>query len=279
MLWTFPSNPPAYVFAEDKVGDDQKLILDAVYRDAFESDPQAVVQASQIRAFAAPLLLALVLHVLTSKLSELARHAPGSSLGTADLSQIKAGLQRLRDRAAATADGDRTAYIGAAVDETARILRMFRGVAGAGRYEAIGSTILSQISADPHNATSGLPEFATALGLLGLGEADGYWTVSRADPVAPESGAATVTNGKGPQRVFFVANQEAALKLDGVISDSEPDAVVVCSTRVTPRRVRSPHRSLPGGTTPTRWVGVRALLEEAPNLAELRRRFREEAVL
>lgn len=285
MAWTWPSHPPAYVFAEDQVGDDQRLILADVYREAYDADPDVVTEAAQIRAFAKPLLLALVLHVLGTKLAVLAGQAQGATLNAAEMAALAGGLQVLRDRTAATigsTPNERKAFIRQAVDETARVMRMFRGAGGAGTYEPLGTGIVSQIPGDPNNATSGLPELAIALGLLGLGEAEGAWTVERADPTLPANGSTTVTPAAGTaQRIFLVANHEAALKLqvDGVIADDEPDAVVVCSTRVAARPVRSPRRSLRGSGSITRWVGVRTLLEEAPDLAGLRRRFREEAVL
>jgi hypothetical protein len=285
MAWTWPSHPPAYVFAEDQVGDDQRLILADVYRDAYDANPDVVTEAAQIRAFAKPLLIALVLHVLNAKLATLAGHAPGGTLTGPEIAQLAEGLRRFRDRMAAAVGADRdarNAFVRQAVGESARVLRMFRGTTGAGAYEALGGGIVSQIAGDPNNGTSGLPELAIALGLLGLGEAEGAWTMERADPALPANGSTTVTPTAGTaQRIFLVANQEAALKLqvDGVIADDEPDAVVVCSTRVVARPVRSPRRTLPGSGSSTRWVGVRTLLEEAPDLAGLRRRFREEAIL
>lgn len=217
MAWLWPSHPPAYVFAEDVVGDDQRIILGSVYRDAYD------------------------------------------------------------------ADGDRTVYVRALVAETARALRILRGTSGGpGAYEALSTHIVSQIPADPNNGTSGLPELATALGLLGLGEARADWTVGRADPSTPANGSLTVTPAGGTaQRVFFVANQEAdlALHMSGAVGDNDPDAVIIFSTSPGRRARRSPRRSWRTADAATRRVGIRTLLGEALDVAELSRRFREEAVL
>jgi hypothetical protein len=283
MKWTWPSHPPAYVFAEDVVGDDQKVILNAVYREAYDADPDAVAQSAHIRAFAKPLLVALVLEVLRRKLVALARCAQAPNLTPADHDDIEAGLTVVRDRLAASADGDRTVFMRALVAESARAVRMMRAAhTSNGTYEPLGIQTANQIPADPGNATSGLPELATVLGLLGLGERDGHWALERADPVAPLNGSARVTpTGSAPQRVFFVANQEAALQLHmaGIVGADDPDAVVVYSTAPEPRPTRSPHARRRTGIPATRRVGLRPLLRDAPNLAELRRRFRTEAVL
>ncbi len=64
------------------------------------------------------------------------------------------------------------------------------------------------------------------------------------------------------------------------VRDDEPDVVIVYSTAPAPRQPRSP-RSAPGrtGARATREVGVRSLLRDSSSLAELKMRFREEAVL
>lgn len=282
MKWAWPSHPPAYVFAEDVVGDDQKVILNAVYREAYDANPDAVAQAAHVRAFAKPLLVGLLLDVLRRKLVALARCATAPGLAPADRDDLEAGLAVLRDRLAAGADGDRTVFIRALVAETARAVRMMRTPASIGTYEPLGIQTVNQIPADPGNATSGLPELASGLALLGLGEADGLWAIERADPAAALNGAARLTpTGGAPQRIFFVANQEAALQLHiaGIVGENDPDAVIVYSTAPETRATRSPHARRRTGVPATRRVGLRPLLRDAADLAELRRRFRTEAVL
>jgi hypothetical protein len=290
MGWVWPSNPPAYVFAEDKVGDEQTAILKSVYKTAFDADPESIITASQIRAFAKPLLLALVLDVLFRKMAAILRCAPTGTLSIAGHRALDEGLRRLRDRIAAAGDGDRTSYVRGLTRELARGLRLFRTGRpdGAGAYEALGAHTVSQISTDPQLGVSGLPELGTVLGLLGLGDAERDWAVQRADPTTPLNGAVSVVSDGKTHRLFFVANQEASLKLysSGVVRDDESDALIIYSTTPTARLTRSPRisrRSLDPKTglppPTTRKVGVRALLEETSDLAVLRRRFREEAVL
>ena len=143
---------------------------------------------------------------------------------------------------------------------------------------------MDQIAGDPSLATSGLPELAVALGVLGVGEAEGKWTIARADPGQPTSGAlqVTPTGGTVAQRLFFVANTEAALQLKAadIVRDDEPDVVIVYSTAPAPRQPRSSRSALGRtGARATREVGIRSLLRDSNSLAELKMRFREEAVL
>jgi len=285
MPWNWPSHPPAYVFAEETVGDDQRAMLASVYREAFDNDAAAIVVASQIRAFAKPLLVALVLDTLFLKLMALSRCAPAPNLTHADHQRLDAGIRALRDRLASAADGDRTVFVRTLAAESARVLRILRTgrATGVGTYEPLGVHAVDQISVDPNNSTSGLPEFAVALGILGLGETEGRWIVERANSTVPAHGAAVIAPSSGgpKQRVFFVANQEAALQLhlSGAVGDTDPDAVIVYSITLGRRPTRSPRADRRTGGSTTRRVGIRALLEEAADLSELQRRFREEAVL
>jgi hypothetical protein len=285
MPWDWPSHPPAYIFAEETVGEDQLAILASVYREAFDDDPAAIVAASQIRAFAKPLLVALVLDMLCRKLAALLRRAVARNLKSADHQILELGLRALRDRLASAADSDRTAYVRALVTETTKVLRMLRigQTAGTGAYEPLGVHTVAQIPVDPSNSTSGLPEFAVALGILGLGETAGHWMLERTKSTAPVRGAVVVAQrgGSPNQRLFFVANQEAALRLhmSGAVGDKDPDAIVVYSTTPGPRPMRSPRARRRTGDPVTRRVGIGGLLEEAADITDLRRRFREEAVL
>ena len=288
MAWDWPSDPPAYVFAEEVLGPDQTTLLKCVYRDAYDANRQAIETGAQIRAFAKPLLTALVLHFLWRKLSVFLQSAPAPHLQPPDFDGLAAALLHLRDRVASLAEPDRLAFIRAFIQETGRALSLFREgrliEPGAPAYRPLGIEPVNQIAGDPSLVTSGLPELAVALGLLGVGEAEGEWTIARADPAQPTSGALQVkpTGGVVAQRLFFVANTEVALqlKLSGLVRDDEPDVVIVYSTAPAPRQPRSP-RLAPGrtGARATREVGIRSLLSDSSSLVELKTRFREEAVL
>ena len=79
MEWTWPVDPPAYVFCEDKLGLDQESLLQNVYQAGYSAATRAAIHdASLIRAYAKPLLSALALYVVFSKLEKLLWSAPGT---------------------------------------------------------------------------------------------------------------------------------------------------------------------------------------------------------
>ncbi len=285
MQWAWPSYPPAYVFAEEVLGQDQKTLLKCVYRDAYETNRQAIEQGAQIRAFAKPLLTALVLHYIWAKLAAFAKLPRTLHLKASDFDALGESLRHLRDRVAAAAETDRLGFVRAFIGNFARALNLFREgrPSHAGTYHPLGIEPVSQIVNSPDLVTSGLPEFAAALGILGLGEQAGNWTIMPSDPAHPDTGVFQITtSGGNAHRLFFVANSAAALQLyqNHIVNDSEPDVVVVYSSGPVIRQPRSPRRA-PGRTgAPTaRKVGVRSLLLDAASLEDLQNRFRQEAVL
>jgi hypothetical protein len=255
-----------------------------VYRDAYDKDPRAIQQSAQFRAFAKPLLVGLVLHVLSTKLAALVRCAHGALLSATEFDRLGSGIRSLRDKLAGYGDVDRTSFIRSIIAEVTRALGMLSGDLTGTRYLGVSIHPLGQISSDPGNNTSGLPELAAVIGILGLGEQAGDWAVHRANPSTPSSGALIVTpaGGATPQRMFFVANTDAALQLNlaGAVTDYDSDAIVMSSTVVAPRPPRSP-RGKKGrtGIVDTRHFSIRPLLGQARDLAEFQRLFRQAATL
>ncbi len=263
MGWSWPSHPPAYMFAEEALGPDQRALLKCVYRTAYDIHGQEIERDAQVRAFAKPLLMALVLNLLCQKLTAHVQQV-SAHLHYADFEILGAGVRTLRDRLAAAAEPDRLVFVQRFVVESARALHLFRAgrlPTGGPKYSPLGVQPIQQIGGDPAVMTSGLPELAAALGVLGLGAAGGDWILGRVDPSGPRAGAVTVTpaGGSVPQRVFFVANVEAALQLyhDGVVNDSEADVVIFYSTAPIPRLPRSPSSARGRtGAVVTREVGI-----------------------
>lgn len=285
MPWQWPCIPPAHVFAEDALGQDQRNILRVVYREAYTTNGPEIEASALFRAFAKPALTALVLHVLFSKLETFARAVNAPSFDVGDYSAIERGLTRLRDRLAISANPDRLAFIRMLVRESVRGISLFRdGMAPSPStaYRALSTSPIHLIATDPSLPTGGVREVAAALGVLGLGDADGTWTVRESDMTSPVAGALTVTTGVGDARVFFAANSAAAVRLEfnSLVSPGDSDAIIIHSTSPVAKMARSPS-SAPGrtGRVGLRDIGMSELLRDAGGVTDLRRRFREEAAL
>jgi hypothetical protein len=286
MPWNWPCIPPAHVFAEDSLGQDQRNILRVVYREAYTTNGPEIESSALFRAFAKPALTGLVLHVLFSKLETFARAVNAPSFDVGDYSAIERGLIRLRDRLAISANPDRLGFIRTLVRASVRGISLFQDGAAnptpSTAYRALSTSPTHMIATDPSLPTSGVRETAAALGLLGLGDADGTWTVRESDMTSPVAGALSVTTGIGDARVFFAANSAAAVRLEfnSLVSPGDSDAIIIHSTSPVAKMPRSPS-SAPGrtGRVGLRDIGMSELLRDAGGVTDLRRRFREEAAL
>jgi SIR2-like domain len=284
MKWPWPGERPSYVFSEDEIGTDQKSILRNVYREAYTPDTSdAISESAVIRAYAKPLLIALVLHVICSKLKKLIELAPGG-LGPSDQQRLHQGVLTLRDMVAATIGADKMAFIRSFIEQSGRAITMFR----EGRapttprsYNPIIPMPVQQIAGDTSLSASGLREAAVAAGILGLGVSAGDWTLNGEDAADPEAGMIRINGVASSAKVFFVINSYSAVWLqhNGHVADAG-GTILIHSHEKTPAMQRSP-RGAPGrtGRSGLREVSISALLNDATNVDELMQRFREEVAV
>jgi len=286
MRWPWPSNPPAYVFSGDTLGQEHLALLRIVYRSDYSAHSTEINRSALIRAYGKPLLAALVLYVLCAKLRAFARQSLAPLLSPSDFDLIETGLIALRNSAASASGSDCLDFVSALVRVTSHGMSLFQEGTSAGphigSYRPLSASPVHHIPMQPGLAAGGMREFAVALGLLGRGTVAGTWTLKVPDPADPTGGVLRVTSSSGTTRVFFAANSGAAVQFEvsGTVSASEPDVVVVHSTApVAPRR-RSPHAA-PGriGRARFRQVGMADLLREARDIRDLERGFRQEALL
>ena len=126
MAWPWPGDRPSYVFSENAMGVDQQGLLRNVYRAAYTpATRQQMMDSALIRAYAKPLLVALVLHVLCSKLRKLIELSPWA-LGAADRQRLHDGVIAVRDLLATAAEPDRLTFIRSLVEQSSRAIMMFR---------------------------------------------------------------------------------------------------------------------------------------------------------
>lgn len=284
MPWPWPGDRPSYVFSGDQIGTDQEILLRNVYRDAYTPAAKANINnGSLIKAYAKPLLVALVLSVTCTKLRSLIDVAPGA-IDTPEKLKLQDGVNALRNHLARFADADRLQFVKIFADHSSRALTMFRdGSAGAAprRYNPVTTIPVHQIAADQGVGASGMSEAAVLAGMLGMGLSQGLWTLENVDVTNPEAGIVRVVTGVASTKVLIAANGRTAVRLqqNGHLVDGD-DAVLVYSSELPATQPRSP-RSAPGrtGHIGLREVSVFDLLHTAANANDLVQRFREAAAI
>jgi hypothetical protein len=156
MPWEWPIDPPAYAFSEDQLGFDQRSLLQNVYRAGYTpASREHIYGKALIRAYAKPLLAALSLHVIFSKLERLLKLAP-SNLRAADRATICAGLKRLRNLLADATDPPLPETVLSAMKQFMRIMAMFHdgdALPGNLRYRPITPRPIQHLAADATLAT------------------------------------------------------------------------------------------------------------------------------
>jgi hypothetical protein len=283
--WKWTDQPPAIVFSAQELGDDQKNVLIGAYGEAdYEAHRNDICEAARLQAYAKPLLLGLLLHVLTAKLEVLAGDAKAANLDQPARDAIAQGIRVLRDRVADAGDPDRPAFARGIAAGLARARHQLQnGVSAAGvqAYFPLDGEPVHRMKNKLALKSSGQREAAVALGLIGLEEQAANWASSVDDPADPRAGALRLTSPNASTRLFFAANDDTVTSLleAGAFDETDNDAVVVCSGRVSERQQRSPSASMRSGAIGPRYVAFGPMLGDATDLNDLRDRFRSEVGL
>jgi hypothetical protein len=286
LAWNWTDEPPAHVFAEDRIGTDQKAILRISYGDQFNPNEPAILNRSCIRAYAKPLLVALVLKTISSKACGLLKKIAAPNLTPIDFEQLCNAIVHLRNLAAEAASADKLLFTRTLVRHLSRAKAMLQ----EGRcltnpvlpYRPISLQPIHLALQDQNLASTGQCEAAGALALFGLAQQAGHWEIQIADPADPRSGAIRIISGTNTARVIFVAHTTEALRLfkDGVYSDDDDDVILVHSTEMILPQQRSPSRRLGRtGHRGVRHIEIAQLFQSANNIADLDLHFRREAAL
>lgn len=284
MAWRWPSNPPSYVFSANELGGDQQGLLQNVYRlDMTPGNRQQIINEARIQAYAKPLLLALVLHLLCSKVRALVDLAPGA-MPVADRQPLRDGVIALRDQLAAYVEPDPLAFINAFIDQWGRSLHMIRNGSlthAAGRYQPLTVESIANVGTNPDLPASGLCETAVAAGVLGYGVSHGEWQINAPASNAVRDGMFRLHAPSGEAKVFLTSGPISALQLrqDGHVVDVD-EPIVIHGQKLVPAMPRSP-RTAPGrtGRRGVREVSLARLLESSATLDELFQRFRMELAI
>ncbi len=288
LSWTWESDAPAYLFSEDQLGAKQDDLLENVYRAQYNGPKRATIKnGSVIRAFAKPLLLALLLQVYTEKLKRIAGRA--EDLRDEVLHGCVAnGIEAVRDRIAGEEPTDKAKcveFTSAILFGMSRVRRLtVTGVLANenASYMPIGLTTVDEIDIDPDVESSGLPEAAVALSILGQGLQKDTWKLDCASPASAPRACAIVCKSETSVPIYVAASGGVAGRLfaDGVINDHS-SAVLIHSEAVPERLQRSPGRigNRRSGEPGLQEVSVRDLLARDLSSDELFQEFRMETSL
>lgn len=294
--WPCAPNAMAQVFCEDAIQQGQRDVLSMVYGDAYNDNMAAVLEASLLRAWGEKVLIALVLKLLTNKLTrlmELALEQDGKGPIAAALAP---NLTLLRDEIAALivplpGPPDMTGFVNQAIALWSRALSLFRRgalPANPEAYEILCTSTPNLISADPNALGTGLGKLGVALSLLQSGQTAGLWEL-RAPLTNELSSGAMTARGLRPGTVdrplFLVksATEAIALKSQGAFANDNAivvhgdDAWQQLGGGASPRRVRAaPGRTGHVGET---HVCLGALLARSADAASLQQQFVAELML
>lgn len=282
--WKWDAVPTPIVISAETLGQDQKILLEAAYGDDYEANRVAIAHAARLRAYAKPLLLALVLQVITAKLRAMLADTTVPGLDPGARASLEAGLVHLRNLAADAGDADRPAMMRAITGAISRTrYQLSDGVSQAGpaKYYPLDDQPANMMQGKQALAASGQREAAAALALIGLDVAATDWTVTLGDPLLAQTGALNLVSKTSQARLFLASGDDAIGQLidAGAFRDDDIDVVVVCSRKVAHPQQRSPSGRYRDGRLGPRYVSLSPMLAGAKDLDDLRDAFRKEVAV
>ncbi len=241
LSWSWPSDPPAVVLAEEAIGSDQRTVLNLTYGDSYAANRPQIDSASLLGCYAKPFLHAIVLWVIAAKLSALADAESPASWQPASRQAIDRGIRSLRDELASTAPS--AADVEAAAMSFAHRLAIFRGRPwsdGAAMYEPLTSQPVSA-TPDPNSDVGPLGWFAVCLGFLKSRESLGEFDLELgASELSGCSGV--LSRNDGPKhKVVLVRDAMALARLEteGHVDIDDKSVVVLHMAPIPIKRKRS----------------------------------------
>jgi hypothetical protein len=282
--WKWTDQPTPIVFSAQELGDDQKSLLNVAYSVDYEANRDAICEAARLPAYAKPLLLALLLKVLATKLQVLASDATALNLDAAAQSSISDGIRHLRDRVAEAGNGDRLKLaknIAASLARARHQLQNGDSPVGIPIYFPVDEQPAHLMKGKLGLLNTGQREAAAALGLIGLEDQASSWKASVDNASDVRSGALRLTSPCATTRVFFAANDDniTSLMECGAFDEDDPDVVLICSRRVSVRQQRNPSVNLRSGKMGPRYLAFGPMLAEAASLDDLLSTFRTEVAI
>ena len=244
---------------------------------------QQIFDGSRVQAYAKPLLVALVLHVLCTKVQTLIDLTVGP-LSLPERKPLRDGVIAIRNSLAVCVEPDALEFINVLVDQCGRAMQMVRsGTLGgaSGRYQQVSVDSIVKMPGNPDLLASGLGETAIAAGILGAGVKRGEWTIKKPASNNASAGTIRIETPLGITKVFLTAAPHTALKLrqEGHVTEAD-GPIVIQGLNLVPAMPRSP-RGAPGrtGRVGVREVSIASLLQASGSFDDLFQLFREELAI
>ena len=256
LRWSWPCDPPAIVFAEDRLDLSHDALLSCVYSlDTFDLHRDDIRDSALLRAFSKPLLSAFFIHLIFTKAKALLALIPEADLPVTELPKLERGIDVLRERVARAADpgglpNDRLKMILKLARQISRGLRIFQSATAPtdpNEYFPITDKPLHRIADDPVLVDQGMHLLAAVLSLLGLAEQDNRCVLKPANPDDASTGSLIVATRSEDRRTYLIqdGDQLAQLVDDGIIDWTYDDAtIIMAKAREKIILPRSPRRRL-----------------------------------
>lgn len=284
LSWSWPSDPPAVVLAEEAIGSDQRTVLNLTYGASYVANRSDIDSASLLGCYAKPFLHALVLWIVAAKLSALARAEAPARWQPESVEEIERGIRSIRDELASTAPS--AAEVEAAALSFSHRLAVFRGrpsTDGTATYEPLTSQPVSA-NPDPNSDVAPLGWFAVCIGFLKSRESQGEFDVELGpSEVSGCSGVLSRHDG-AVRRVLIVRDAMALARLEaeGLTESDDKSMIVLHMAPIPKKRTRS--SSSAGKFGRTRRSGAQELsfselASAAPDVDVLAERFRRQVAL
>ena len=281
---TWPTQPPAVVFALESLGADQKHVLRITYGDSYAPNLQSVEEEALIGAYALPLLLGLVLNSLADKLCSLIGLVRDWDDMT--LQRLEDGVRSLRDVVAGTVGDDASAFVDRLIVGVGIVLSAFRTGsprdAGDPCYDPLTTKPIKQAVHEPNIDIRALGFLAVAASLLGRGVAEGLWQLNSGDVNQPGEGICTAVGASGLSRVFIVQDAVVLSQLEGQghVNMADPSVLAIHAKEIPTRQVRSPQgRYGRNGKQPAREIAIETIVSASTDADGLLASFRQGADL
>lgn len=286
---SWPTDPPAMVFALKTLGAEQRNVLKITYSvESYQENRQVIEKAALLGAYAQPLLLSLVLYTLADKLCSLIRLVLPTDWDDETARTLEDGARSLRNAVADSVDDDdASVFVHRLITAIGMVLSTFRTGSmpdsGSHDYQPLTVHPIKQAMSDPNVVGTGALGFlAVAASLLGRGVAEGLWCLRAGDVNQPNNGVCTVESVSGLSRVFIVQDSSVLSRLEGsghvVMSDS--DVLVIHAEKIPERQARSPKgRYGRTGMQPAREVAIESIINASADPDGLLKSFRETSYL